>query len=139
MTTPKNDELTMALLTLQASFEAALVESFRRAEAHMALTDVEDEDNDTIDAVYEERFHCEVCIVRSVLEQVWPVVNAYLRALEVALGIATPDELKAAFSEAIGIDLADLPARLFEAETTEATRVATIKGILGRRRRKRRS
>jgi hypothetical protein len=117
MTTHANDELTMALLTLQASFEAALTESFRQAEAHMALADVEDCPDDEIDDAYQERFHCEVCIVRNVLEFVWPVVNAYIRALEVALGIATPDELKKAFSDTIGIDIDDLPPRLFEAVT----------------------
>jgi hypothetical protein len=134
MTTPRSDELTMALLTLQSSFEAALTESFRRAEAHMALADVEDGTNDEIDEAYEDRFHCEVCIVRNVLEYVWPVVNAYLRALEVALGIATPEELKRAFSETVGIDLDDLPSRLFDAETSAEERRRTIKGFLPWRR-----
>lgn len=46
------------------------------------LTEEESENPDTYDSVYEERFHCGVCTVRTVMETVWPSVDEYLDYLE---------------------------------------------------------
>lgn len=83
------------LLTAQQNFATALEGAFRDAERFMALNDIaegpaatEDERDALLEEAYEERYHCEVCVVRSVMERVWDPIEAYLDALERALGIA---------------------------------------------------
>lgn len=50
----------------------ALDEAIRIAGKKMDLDDIADDTpDDEQDAVYEERFHCGACIVRSVMETIW--------------------------------------------------------------------
>lgn len=46
------------------------------------LTDDEVDNADVHDTVYEERYHCGKCVVRTVMETVWPSVDEYLDFLE---------------------------------------------------------
>ena len=86
MTTHSEIDIT-ALIAASDKFAADLDRAIMSTQQHMALADIDpDDDNAQMDA-YEERFHCEVCVVREVLDGVWPVVTAYLDILEQALGI----------------------------------------------------
>jgi hypothetical protein len=35
-------------------------------------------DNEAHELAYEERYHCGTCVVRSVLEQIWPPLKNYI-------------------------------------------------------------
>lgn len=51
----------------------------------MELADISDEhedDQEFIDSVYEERFHCGKCIVTNVMETVYPPIGEYFDYLE---------------------------------------------------------
>lgn len=52
------------------------------AEQKMDLLDVVDDHGEVDDAhletIYESRFHCGTCIVRTVLEEIWPSVQDYI-------------------------------------------------------------
>lgn len=69
------------------------------AQKYLALDDIyqanidnEEECERVMEEAYEERFHCEICIVRDVLEIMWPAVQNYLNTLETALGVTNPFE-----------------------------------------------
>jgi hypothetical protein len=54
----------------------AVDEAIKRAAVIMELGDIEeDESSDDFDSIYEERFHCGTCIVRTVLDEIWPDLN----------------------------------------------------------------
>lgn len=93
MTEFTRDDITKARTKFEQDFDAAC----RQAEKIMAIADLPEptspEGSEDWDAyneaqidLYDERFHCEVCLVRNVLEVVFPVVDAYLKTLEEALG-----------------------------------------------------
>lgn len=107
--TPRQGVVTLPLMTdttkqdliaARANFDEAFIAAVRRAEAHMALADVAelglDEDSEEFEIAreqaYDERFHCEVCVVREVMEIVWASVEGYLATLEEALGLLEPTE-----------------------------------------------
>ena len=83
------------LIAARDRFNEALDAAARRAEAHMGLADVADlgldEDSEEYEIererAYEERFHCEVCVVREVADIVLAPVFEYLALLETALGL----------------------------------------------------
>jgi hypothetical protein len=98
MTQFTRNDIIAARLKFEERFDA-LVKS---AEALMALADLKEPDapggspewqefEDHSIEVYEERFHCEVCIVRNVLETVYPAVDEYVATLEKALGFDDSD------------------------------------------------
>lgn len=57
----------------------AVDEAIIRAGEIMELADLdEDFPEDGIDSVYEERFHCGKCIVRTVMETIWDDLSALM-------------------------------------------------------------
>jgi len=50
----------------------------------MSLEDLSDDEKDgeDSDTIYEERFHCGVCVTRTVMETVYPAISAYYDFLE---------------------------------------------------------
>lgn len=56
-------------------------DAIQRACELMDLADVLDADDDTRDEVYQDRHHCGVCQVNTVLEEVWPHVEAWVKAV----------------------------------------------------------
>lgn len=42
----------------------------------------DDTDDDDLSSIMEERAHCGVCAVRTVMEEVWPKVEAYIDYLK---------------------------------------------------------
>ena len=51
----------------------------------MELADIDEEypdDQELLDSVYEERFHCGTCIVTNVMETVYPAIGEYFDYLE---------------------------------------------------------
>ncbi|MFY8201452.1 MAG: hypothetical protein ACOVLE_12320 [Pirellula staleyi] len=48
---------------------------------YMDLDDLDPEDPD-YETQWEARFHCGVCVTRSVMEQVWPAVEEYIAAIK---------------------------------------------------------
>lgn len=65
-----------------SDYERAIDAAIRDAEGLMDLTDIDDEDEEARERAYEERFHCGTCIVRTVLEQVWPAIDEYIEHLK---------------------------------------------------------
>lgn len=49
-----------------------------RAANLMDCADVADADEEAAMDIYEERHHCGTCMVRTVLEEVWPAVDEYV-------------------------------------------------------------
>ena len=45
------------------------------------IADLDDMDQDDMDAVYEERHHCGVCETRTVMETVWPAIQIWAAAV----------------------------------------------------------
>ena len=66
----------------ELDYERAIDAAIREAENLMEMVDVDDADEEERERVYEERFHCGTCIVRTVLEQVWPAVDEYIEHLK---------------------------------------------------------
>jgi hypothetical protein len=61
----------------------------------MEMKDFEhlDEDTDESLSAAEERFHCGSCIVRTVMEEVWPAVEKYIDYLkDLTLDLSAPVE-----------------------------------------------
>lgn len=56
--------------------------SIEDAAVLMDLLDIDDEDEDARERAYEERFHCGTCMVRTVLETVWPSIQSYVDSLK---------------------------------------------------------
>ena len=57
-------------------------EAIKEAAQVMELHDLDQYDEELLESAYEERFHCGTCIVRTVLEQVWPSVENYVKYLK---------------------------------------------------------
>ena len=71
--------------SIQEKFIYAIDDKIKEAGDIMDLADLTDDeaDNpDVYDTVYEERFHCGKCVVRTVMETVWPSVDEYMDYLE---------------------------------------------------------
>lgn len=70
---------------VEASFIAAIDAAVRRAEFVMDLGDVPDEGDAASDEAgmlaFEERFHCGTCVVRTVMDEVWPPIESYINYL----------------------------------------------------------
>lgn len=66
----------------ESEYIEAISKAIEVANHHMNLDDLDyDADPDNYDDMYEERFHCGTCVVRSVLEIVWPAFNDYIMFL----------------------------------------------------------
>lgn len=48
----------------------------------MDLDDLDPENEEHYETEWEARFHCGTCVVRTVLDLVWPSVEGYITALE---------------------------------------------------------
>jgi hypothetical protein len=60
----------------ELKYLTAVDEAIKRAAVVMELGDIEeDESSDDFDSIYEERFHCGTCMVRTVLDEIWPDLN----------------------------------------------------------------
>ena len=70
------DAVHAARLTFEQQFDAAILE----AERYVDLADIDNEE-EQVDA-YDERFHCEKCLIRGVMEIIWPSVDKYVTSLE---------------------------------------------------------
>lgn len=57
-------------------------EAIARAGKIMDLEDLDPENEEEYETQWEARFHCGVCTVRSVLDEVWPSIEKYITALE---------------------------------------------------------
>lgn len=71
----------------QQEFVTAFRDACGRAAELLALEDVDSEDEEEYDTISNERNHCEVCQVRTVMEAVWPGLKAYINWLEGQLGL----------------------------------------------------
>jgi hypothetical protein len=60
----------------EMKYMVAVDEAIKHAAKVMELADLdEDMDEDEKDSVYEDRFHCGTCMVRTVMETIWPDLN----------------------------------------------------------------
>lgn len=55
--------------------------AFIQAGKIMDLDDL-DPESEEYESEWENRYHCGVCVVRTVMESVWPAVEEYITALE---------------------------------------------------------
>jgi hypothetical protein len=69
--------LTDDHLLLLKNLDDAIIEAAK----FMDLADV-NEDSDDYDTVWEDRYHCGTCVVRSVMEVVWPSIDELITSLE---------------------------------------------------------
>lgn len=60
----------------------AIDEAIVRAAQVMDLEDVAELDDERLSDIYEERHHCGVCIVRTVMETVWPSMEEYIESIK---------------------------------------------------------
>lgn len=74
------------MIAARAKFEERVDAALRQAEVVMAIADIDGNDEEAIFDLYEERFHCEKCIVRTIMEIVWDPIEQYVTSLEQALG-----------------------------------------------------
>ena len=62
---------------------AAIHDAIETAALHMDLEDLPDDAPETdYERAYEERHHCGTCVVRSVMEVIWPSIDAYIDYLD---------------------------------------------------------
>ena len=60
----------------EMKYMVAVDEAIKQAAKVMELEDLdEDMDEDEKDSIYEDRFHCGTCMVRTVMETIWPDLN----------------------------------------------------------------
>ena len=76
------------LQEVRRQFEIDFDAAVKKAEAYLGMADVPDDEEAQHDA-YDERFHCEVCIVREVMGIVWDAAVGYIETLENALGMTS--------------------------------------------------
>lgn len=62
----------------EEKFLQAIDQAIIRAANKMDLSDLEDETDEEYDRTFEDRFHCGTCVVREVLDVVWPEIEAYI-------------------------------------------------------------
>lgn len=74
------------MIAARAKFEERVDSALRHAEVVIALADVDGNDEEAMLDLYDERFHCEKCIVRTIMEIVWNPIEEYVTSLEQALG-----------------------------------------------------
>lgn len=72
---------------MQTDFVNAVTQACGKAAELLALEDVDSSDEEEYDTIYNDRNHCEVCQVRTVMETVWPSMKAYINWLEGQLGL----------------------------------------------------
>jgi hypothetical protein len=58
--------------------DAAIIEAGKI----MDLDDLDPDKEDEYESEWENRYHCGVCVVRTVMEAIWPSVEEYVEALE---------------------------------------------------------
>lgn len=68
----------MTELPGEQAFLDAIDASVKQAESLMDLNDLDDVSDEDYEAVQEERLHCGICMTRTVMEAVWPSVEAYI-------------------------------------------------------------
>ena len=86
MTTHSDMSLT-ELMNARIKFVSGFDNGVMRAQAHLALDDIDQDDEETLMEAYEERYHCEVCLVREIMDCVMPAVATYIETLEAFAGI----------------------------------------------------
>lgn len=58
-------------------------EAIKHAAKIMDLDDLDPENNEEeYEAEWEARFHCGTCVVRTVMDNIWPSIEQYITALE---------------------------------------------------------
>lgn len=72
------DAVHAARLTFDQQFDAAIQQAYR----HVDLADVDEDDDDAQVYAYDERFHCDRCLVGGIIDIVWPSIDKYIRSLE---------------------------------------------------------
>jgi hypothetical protein len=66
----------------EAEYIEAINVAILQANDYMELNDVNEElEHDAHEFAYEERYHCGTCVVRNVLDQIWPAINDYIMFL----------------------------------------------------------
>jgi len=97
MTTDQPITTIEQLIEARERFDTDLRAAVTKAETWAALADVAtdlDEDSaefeEAREIAYDERFHCEVCLVRGILENFWPPIQQYLDVVESAAGHGDP-------------------------------------------------
>jgi len=63
----------------------------RRAAAWVDLEDVENPDDDTLNNLLDERFHCGTCAVNGIIEIIEPPIMRYIQWLERQAGVKSDD------------------------------------------------
>lgn len=67
----------------QDEYYEKIDEAIVRAGKIMDLDDLDPEKNEEeYEIEWEARFHCGVCVVRTVMDNIWPSVEEYITALE---------------------------------------------------------
>lgn len=69
-------------------FELAIDEAIKKAASHLDLDHIDGDGTDEqYSDAYEEIFHCTTCIVRNVMEIVWPSIEEYIDFLKEKAGL----------------------------------------------------
>ena len=90
----------------------------------MELADISEEhedDQEFLDSVYEERFHCGTCIVTNVMEIVYPAVGEYFDYLE-----ALVEKYETGIDSAITSLLSELMPTVDESTKTKIVELANM-------------
>jgi len=66
----------------EQEFLEAIDKAIEQAAYIMDMRDIEDVDEDEFDMILEARNHCGTCMVRTVMETVWPEVDKYIYYLK---------------------------------------------------------
>lgn len=102
------------------AIDAKIVEAARV----MELADIDEEhpdDQELLDSVYEERFHCGTCIVTNVMEVVYPAIGEYFDYLE-----ALAEKYENGIESAITILLSELMPSVNEETKTKIVDLANL-------------
>jgi len=79
------------LASSRLEFENEFYAAVHATEKHMALADIDEDDEEAQLDAYDERYHCETCLVRNVMDLMWPPIERYITALESKIAELTPE------------------------------------------------
>jgi hypothetical protein len=79
------DNAPAHIIAAREAFDEKFYEAVKKAEAHMDLVDVDENDEDALADAYDGRFHCATCVVREVMEIMWVPIEEYILTLEQAV------------------------------------------------------
>jgi hypothetical protein len=94
-----NQSTRQEIIAARIEFEKQFDASVKEAEIWYALADIDEDDDVAQDEAYDERLHCETCVVRGILDIVWDKVDTYLATLEKAVGLIDESSLPNNHSE----------------------------------------